>query len=125
MNNRKKIKTWKCGLEETLELKTQEIIDQNKRQKDANAGGRQELEKMPEQRMQQLTDETEQQRGNNDDWKQDLENNLLKLINQNKIADYQNCNIKKFKMWRQNCEQRILKEQEDHQKERYEVWTLT
>ena len=81
---REKFKTWQHGLEETLELKTQEIIAQNKRQKDANAGGRQELEKMPEQRMQQLTDQTEQQRKNNENWKSDLENNLLKLINQNK-----------------------------------------
>ena len=67
-------------------MKTQEIIGQNKRQKDENEGGRQELEKMLEQRMQQLTDQTEQQRENNEDWKLDLENNLLKLINQNKMG---------------------------------------
>jgi hypothetical protein len=66
-------------------LKTQEIIGQNKRQKDENEGGRQELEKILEQRIQQLTDQTEQQRENNEDWKLDLENNLLKLINQNKM----------------------------------------
>ena len=47
-------------------MKTQEIIDQNKRQKDENEGGRQELEKMLEQRMQQLTDQTEWQKENND-----------------------------------------------------------
>ena len=35
--------------------------------------------------MQQFTDQTEQQRENNEDWKLDLENNLLKLINQNKM----------------------------------------
>ena len=67
-------------------MKTQEIIAQNKRQKDENEGGRQELEKMLEQRMQQLTEQTEQQRENNEDWKLDLENNLLKLINQNKMG---------------------------------------
>ena len=56
MNNRKKIKTWKCGLEETLELKTQEIIDQNKRQKDENECGRQGLKNIIIQMIQQLTD---------------------------------------------------------------------
>ena len=60
-------------------MKTQEIIDQNKRKNDENEGGRQELEEMLEQRIQQLTDQTEQQRENNE------ENNLLKLINQNKM----------------------------------------
>lgn len=38
---KEKIKSWQSSLEETLELKTQEIIDQNKRQKDENEGGRQ------------------------------------------------------------------------------------
>ena len=40
---------------------------------------------MLEQKIQQLKDQTEKQREDNKDWKQDLENNLLKLINQNKI----------------------------------------
>ena len=31
-----KFKTWQHGLEDTLELKTQEIMNQNKRQKDEN-----------------------------------------------------------------------------------------
>ena len=66
MNNRKKIKTWKCGLEETLELKTQEIIDQNKRQKDENECGRQGLKNIIIQMIQQLTDQTEQQRENDE-----------------------------------------------------------
>ena len=66
-------------------MKTWEIIDQNKRQKGENEGERHELENMLEQRIQQLTDQTEQQRENNEDWKLDLENNLLKLINQNKM----------------------------------------
>ena len=93
------------------------IIDPNKRQKDEDEDGRQELEKMLEQRMQQLTDQTEKQREDNEDWRQDLENNLLKLINQNKIdsrvpeLQYKD----KIKLWRQNLEQRIqeLKEQEE------------
>lgn len=38
---KEKIKSRQCSLEGTLELKTQEIIDQNKRQKDENEGGRQ------------------------------------------------------------------------------------
>ena len=56
---------------------------------------------MLEQRMQQTTDplipdQTERQRENNEDWKQGLEENLLKLINQNKIdSRIQNYNIKK------------------------------
>ena len=56
-------------------MKTQEIIEQNKRQKEENEGGRQELEKTLEQRMQQFTDPTERQRENND-WKQGLRKNL-------------------------------------------------
>ena len=80
---KEKFKTWKCCLEETLELNTWKIMDQKKRQKDED--GRQELEKMLEQRMRHLTDRTEQQRENKKDWKQGLEENLLKLINQNKI----------------------------------------
>ena len=98
-------------------MKTQEIIEQNKRQKEENEGGRQELEKMLEQRMQQFTDQTEQQRENNEDWKLDLENNLLKLINQNKMdSRLSELQYKeKIKMWRQNLEQKIqeLKEQEE------------
>ena len=64
---------------------TQEIIVQNKRQKEENEGGRQELEKMLQQRIQQFSDHTEQQRENNEDGKQALGNNLLKFINQNKM----------------------------------------
>ena len=78
---------------------------------------------MLEQRMQQLTDQTEQQRENNEDWKLDLENNLLKLINQNKMDSRLSELLKrKIKMWRQNLEQRIqeLKEQEEQLKERYQ-----
>jgi hypothetical protein len=96
-------KTWQHGLEETLELKTQEIMNQNERQNDKNElkvqdfisqnkhkkeendGWRQELEKILKQTMQQLTDQTEQQRENNEHWKSGLKNNLLKFINQNKI----------------------------------------
>ena len=66
-------------------MKTQEIIDQNKRKNDENEGGRQELEEMLEQRIQQLTDQTEQQGEDHEDWKQDVENNIFKLINQNKM----------------------------------------
>ena len=71
---------------------------------------------MLEEKIQQLTDQTEQQRENNENWKQDLENNLLKLINQNKmdsrVSELQYKD--KIKLWRQNLEQRIqeLKEQE-------------
>ena len=78
--------------------------------------------------MQQLTDQTEQQRENNEDWKLDLENNLLKLINQNKMDSRLSELLKrKIKMWRQNLEQRIqeLKENEEQQKERCEAWTQT
>ena len=112
MNNRKKIKTWQSGLEETLELKTWKIMDQKKRQKDED--GRQELEKMLEQKIQQLEDQTENQREDNKDWKQNLENNTL--INQNKmdsrVSELQYKD--KIKLWRQNLEQRIqeLKEEE-------------
>ena len=56
-------------------------MDQNKRQKDGNECGRQEMENVL--RMQQLTDQTEQQRENDEDQKLDLESNLL--INQNEI----------------------------------------
>ena len=56
-------------------------MDQNKRQKDENECGRQEMENVL--RMQQLTDQTEQQRENDEDQKLDLESNLL--INQNEI----------------------------------------
>ena len=67
MNNRKKLfKTCKCGLEETLELKTQEITDQNKRQKDENECGRQGLKNITKQMIQQLTDQTEQQKENDE-----------------------------------------------------------
>lgn len=109
-------------------MKTWEIIDQNKRQKDENEGVRQELEKMLDQRMQQLTEQAEHQRENSEDWRQDLENNLLKLINQNKmdtrLSELQ-CKEKKIKMWGQKLEQRIqeIKEQKQQQTERYEVWT--
>ena len=75
---KEKFTTWQHGLEETLELKTREIMDQNNRQKDENGlkdqdfisqnkqqkkeneDWRQELEKILEQRMQQLTDQTQQ-----------------------------------------------------------------
>ena len=60
-------------------------MDQNKRQKDEDEDGRQELEKMLEQKIQQLEDQTEKQREDNKDWKQNLENITLKLINQNKM----------------------------------------
>ena len=108
-------------------MKTQEIIDQNKRQKDEDEDGRQELEKMLDQKIQQLQDHTEKQREDNKDWKQNLENNTL--INQNKmdsrVSELQYKD--KIKLWRQNLEQRIqeLKEQEGQQKERYETWTQT
>ena len=72
---------------------------------------------MLEQKIQQLEDQTENQREDNKDWKQNLENNLLKLINQNKVdsrvseLQYKD----KIKLWRQNLEQRIQepKEQEE------------
>ena len=72
---------------------------------------------MLEQKIQQLEDQTEKQREDNEVWRQDLENNLLKLINQNKMhsrvpeLQYKD----KIKLWRQNLEQRIqeLKEQEE------------
>lgn len=82
---------------------------------------------MLEQRIQQLTRQTDQQRENNEDWKQDLENNLLKLIHQNKmdsrISELQY--KEKVKMWRQNLEQRIqeLKKQEEQQNKKYETCT--
>ena len=72
---------------------------------------------MLEQKIQQLKDQTEKQREDNKDWKQNLENNLLKLINQNKmdsrVSELQYKD--KIKLWRQNLEQRIqeLKEQEE------------
>ena len=40
---------------------------------------------MLEQRMQQLTDQTEQQGDRDKIWKQSLEDNLLKLVNKNKV----------------------------------------
>ena len=92
-------------------------MDQNKRQKDEDEDGRQELEEMLEQKIQQLKDQTEKQREDNEVWRQDLEINLLKLINQNKmdsrVSELQYKN--KIKMWRQNLEQRIQepKEQEE------------
>ena len=110
---KEKFKTWKCCLEETLELKTWKIMGQKKRQKDED--GRQELEKMLDQKIQQLEDQTENQREDNKDWKQNLENNTL--INQNKmdsrVSELQYKD--KIKMWRQNLEQRIQepKEQEE------------
>ena len=94
-------------------------MDQNKRQKEEDEGGRQELEKMLEQKIQQLEDQTEKQREDNEVWRQDLEINLLKLINQNKmdsrVSELQYKD--KIKMWRQNLEQRI-QEQGEQQKER-------
>lgn len=72
---------------------------------------------MLEQKIQQLKDQTEKQREDNEVWRQDLENNLLKLINQNKmdsrVSELQYKD--KIKLWRQNLEQRIqeLKEQEE------------
>ena len=48
-------------------MKTQEIVDQNKRQKHENEGGRLEVENMLEARMQQRTNQTEQQRENDED----------------------------------------------------------
>ena len=92
-------------------------MDQNKRQKDEDEDGRQELEEMLEQKIQQLEDQTEKQMEDNEVWRQDLENNLLKLINQNKmdsrVSELQYKD--KIKLWRQNLEQRIqeLKEQEE------------
>ena len=93
------------------------IIDPNKRQKEEDEGGMQELEKMLDQKIQQLTDQTENQREDDEDWRQNLEKNTLKLINQNKMdsrvteLQYKD----KIKLWRQNLEQRIqeLKEQEE------------
>ena len=80
---------------------------------------------MLEQKIQQLADQTEKQREDNEDWRQDLENNLLKLINQNKmdsrVSELQYKD--KIKMWRQNLEQRIqeLKEQEET---KGELWSM-
>ena len=45
---KEKFKTCQRGLEETLELKTQEMIVQSKRQKDENEDRRQEVEKVLE-----------------------------------------------------------------------------
>ena len=70
--------------------------------------------------MQNCRDQAEQQRENDEGWKQGLEENLLKLINQQKagirISELQY--KEKIKMWKQNLEQRIqkLKEQEEKQK---------
>ena len=99
------------------------ITDPNKRQKEEEEGGRQELEKMLEQKIQQLEDQTENQREDNKDWKQNLENNTL--INQNKmdsrVSELQYKD--KIKLWRQNLEQRIqeLKEQEET---KGELWSM-
>lgn len=96
-------------------MKTQEIIDQTKRQKDENEVWGQELEKMLEQKIQQLTDQTEQQSENNEDWKQDLENYLLKLINQNKMDSRLSELQYKEKIKMQKFEEKIqeLKEHEE------------
>ena len=70
--------------------------------------------------LQNSRDQAKQQRENNEGWKQGLEENLLKLINQQKvgirISEWQY--KEKIKMWKQNLEQRIqkLKEQEEKQK---------
>jgi spore cortex formation protein SpoVR/YcgB (stage V sporulation) len=48
---RDKLKIWQHGLEETLELKVQDLIGQNKQQKVLNEGWRQELEDTLEKRI--------------------------------------------------------------------------
>ena len=52
---RDKLKTWQHGLEETLELKVQDLIGQNKQQKVLNEGWRQELERMFKQKIHKFT----------------------------------------------------------------------
>ena len=109
-------------------MKTQEIMDQNKRQKDEDEDGRQELEKMLEQKIQQLKDQTEKQREDNKDWKQNLENITLKLINQNKMdSRVSECNIKT----KSKCGGRTLSREyrssrnRRRQRESYEAWAQT
>lgn len=80
MKNRKKFKTWQHGLEETLELKAQEIKDHDKQTKDRKWSW-----KRCQSKYATAHTPDQQQRENNEDWKQDMENDLLKLINENKI----------------------------------------
>ena len=99
------------------------IIDPNKRQKDEDEDGRQELEKMLDQKIQQLRDQTEKQREDNKDWKQNLEN-TLKLIKIKWTAEYQNCNIKTKSNYGGRTLNREYRSSRNRrrQKESYEAW---
>jgi hypothetical protein len=116
-------KTWQHSLEETLELKVQDFIGQDKQQKGEKKGWRQELEKILEKKIQNFVGQTEQQGDRDKIWKQSQEDTLLKLVDQNKVdATITELQHKEgFQMWKPNLEQRMqeLKEQEEQQKERH------
>ena len=73
--------------------------------------------------LQNSRDQAEQQRENNEGWKQGLEENLLKLINQQKvgirISELQP--KRKLKLWKHDLEQNIQEfiEQNEQQKEKF------
>ena len=77
--------------------------------REENEVWRQILEKMIETKIQNFIDQTKQQRDSNKIWKQSLEDNLLKLISQNKV-DATVLELKhkeKLKLWKSGWEQKI------------------